>query len=727
MIKRIPNIHYKSFDHYDMGHIKFTQINLVYGLNGMGKSSFKHFLEEQIQNQTNNMDGIECSQEAYKVFSYDENYKRNTLYVNDDDRKNGFGSFYLGDKIDEIIKAKKKIEQAIKKAEENKQNQEKLLATAQKQEDSLKQGIAKETRNVLEKIDPHSYKTPQSYTKTMINDSGFDHAELLPDDELLTMRSRTIDEVPSIITLFDLGSTKKLSVGIATFKNMLKQTPKNEAIEKFKQDNELENFAKMAMSIREKNPSKYNEKCPLCEQEIIAIKLWDNLKKHFNQEYQAFVDRLNKAKGFFERALQELSDFTNWLNKNFINKIVLCDRGKIDIDRLRQDYLESINFIQASIKTTCDTLEEKIKAPNKGDISLSINDELFKKHLQKVISDELQQIADSHNKKQAQYKTLVRDNIEKIKRHFVAKQKENFYAIQKEIKKNKRCIQKYGFYISCCKQKIKELDDKLKESDVSIQNLNDDLCKHFGFKEIKFEKLSDSHYQTERQDCKGNWFACKSGLSEGEKTIISMIYFVNYYLAFLKQQGNACPIVIFDDPITSLDDNNRDSIKNYIVQKIILQNRGQIFVLSHDKNLLAKIHKDLKSNLERVSIFNIKKTGGLRSKFQTLDSRKLESKKELREIYGRLKEEFNTDEIQSVDDIRKLLEGLMAIIFEDASNFSNSYQKLLQYLNIEQRYTSSDIQELNHNKTDIEPTPELLNKAKFVIEIFDKAMEKIKQ
>lgn len=725
MIKKINKIHYKSFDNYNMSEFEFKRINLIYGLNGMGKSSFKHFLEEQIQNKENDMDNIQYSQENYQVFSYDENYKRNTLYINDDSQQDGFGSFYLGNEIHKVIKIKAAVEQSIQKAQEKQSNQKKRLKEIENRKDVLKQNIAKETRKNLEKIDPKSYKTPQSYTKNKINDDDFGRAKMLNDDELYTLQSYTADKTPNIIELPNFSNTTKLLNGIAIFKNMLQQTPENEAIEKFKQDDELENFAKIALNIRAKNPDEYNEKCPLCEQEITAIKLWDNLEKHFNQEYHKFIERLEKAKEFFAKVSKELMEFTNWLNKNLVNENLLYKREEINIDKLRQDYLHSMKFINDSIKTICHTLDEKIETPNKSGILLDIDEKILNECFAKIISDEIKGIIVSHNIQQSRYADIVKENTKKIQQHFIAKSKEEFFAIQRNIKINQNRIEKYVSYLACCNKKIEELDSKLMELDISFQSLNDDLYKHFRLEEIRFEKISDSHYQTQRKDCKGNWFDCKNGLSEGEKTIIAVIYFVNYCLAFLEQQQNICPIIILDDPITSLDNSKRDLIKNYIIQKIIEKDRGQIFILSHDKNLLSRIYNGLKNFKQQTSIFNIKKQDKLKSNFQIL--KKLRSEKELREFYNRLKEGVDEGEIQNEDDIRKLLEGLIAIIFDcDDSKFANDYDKLLQHLEIKQRFTSDDIQKLNHNKTSEEyDDAELCDQARFAIEIFDATIAKI--
>lgn len=325
MIKLIKHIHYKSFDNLDT-NIEFKQINLIFGYNGQGKSSFVDFIRNSIENGT--LENFECSQTNYKLFVYDEKYKRNTLYV-DDDEKDKFSSFYAGENIKDIVKSKKKIENKIAKLESHLERNETALKNIEADIEKLKTTIAKETRIELEKINSNQYKTPQSYTKTQIKNEMFERAKLLSDSEFETAQKYKADNKPKAIDVFVLNSIKQILPSIIELEKMLKQTPQNKAIKKFKKDSVLENFAKTALEIKNKYPQEYNEKCPLCEQNIITIKLWENLEQHFNKEYDQFIDRLEKANQFFKSSQKEAYDFIEWLNQNLIEtKLLLRKKNK---------------------------------------------------------------------------------------------------------------------------------------------------------------------------------------------------------------------------------------------------------------------------------------------------------------------------------------------------------------------------------------------------------------
>lgn len=431
-----------------------------------------------------------------------------SIYINDDDKQDAFSSFYAGDDIVKIIQKRNEILEKINKATSIKQNKEKQRQTNEEDKEKLKEGIARNTREILNKIDSNKYKTPQSYMKREIADVNFNNANVLSDDEFENCKKYSIDKIPDVANLFNFDKSQQLSNEIAAFQEMLKEAPENQAIESFKQDSELESFAKAAINLRNKYPQKYNEKCPLCEQDILQVKFWETLEKHFNQEYQKFIERLNKAKSFFENAEKELNEFKNWLDKNLIATKIMLGEKQINIDDLRQEYLELIKVVNNDLKELLQKLQQKLNTPNSKDIEF-IEKIGFSESLGRILSNELKNIIDSHNKQRASYQNIINENMTKIKQHFIAKEKDRFLDIQKKITTNDRHIKRIENYIEYCNQEMGEINKKLKEMDKGFEQLNSDLKEWF-FEDIRFEKISDSHYKIQRQNVNGEWIDCKS-------------------------------------------------------------------------------------------------------------------------------------------------------------------------------------------------------------------------
>ncbi|HED6035534.1 TPA: AAA family ATPase, partial [Campylobacter jejuni] len=310
-----------------------NRINILYGRNGQGKSSLVNFIKDNIEN--NNLDIFEISSNGFSLFFYDTDYKNSLFYSNDK-----FKTFYIADDIENIILEKNKICKKIKKLKEFKNKIEEKINTANKNKKDLKSTIAKNTREVLSKIDSNKYNTPQSYQSTHIDDGYLSSEkislfEVLSYDEFEKIKSMKKNLNYEIIKEFNFDKFKQIENGVKKIDEMLKQTPENNAIDRFKQDNDLENLARLAFDIKNKSEM-YKDKCPLCGQNILGVKLWEKLEKHFNEEYKQFIERLGKAKIFFEISITELGNYTKWLNEYFIKTKLLIDD---DIDKKRQEYL----------------------------------------------------------------------------------------------------------------------------------------------------------------------------------------------------------------------------------------------------------------------------------------------------------------------------------------------------------------------------------------------------
>ncbi|EOF7235221.1 AAA family ATPase [Campylobacter coli] len=585
------------------------------------------------------------------------------------------------------------------------------MNTANKNKKDLKSTIAKNTREVLSKIDSNKYNTPQSYQSTHIDDSCLSSEkislfEVLSYDEFEKIKAMKKNLNYEIIEEFNFDKFKKIKIGIEQIDEVLKQTPENNAIDRFKQDNDLENLARLAFDIKNKSEM-YKDKCPLCEQNILGVKLWEKLEEHFNEEYKQFIERLDKAKIFFENSITELGNYTKWLNEYFIKTKLLIDD---DVDKKRQEYLL---FIEESIKemnNIINYIEFKKQNPNKNDIDIDCDPNLF----QKILSDDIQNLIEQHNRKQQTYLKDIDENIEKIKKHFIAKEKDNVVLYNGLISFYNKIKEKVNCVLEKRNKHIVDIDTKLKKMDQSFQNLNKDMKKWF-FNDICFDKIGDTHYRIQRLNFNNEWFDCDKGLSEGEKTIVSIIYFTNHFLSKIKEIRE-CPLVFLDDPINSLDNSNRDKIINYISSKLLEQNRGQFFIATHIDEVCDKFNK--KTNNAK-SIFEIKKYTN-QSEIEKIADFKLNN--DFKTTYERLCEYLISGKYEDVfdikDDVRFILEKICNIFFDNIENFTKCYEELLRKFNITEKYTANDIQDLNHGKNTIN-SDEIMEKVKFVIEIID--------
>jgi wobble nucleotide-excising tRNase len=151
---------------------------------------------------------------------------------------------------------------------------------------------------------------------------------------------------------------------------------------------------------------------------------------------------------------------------------------------------------------------------------------------------------------------------------------------------------------------LRELNDQVRELErqsTSIQPTKDainSLLQAFGFHSFLIEVVDDrGHYRISRQ----NGEDASRTLSEGEKTFITFLYFYSLIKGAHSASGvTTNRIVVFDDPISSLDSDVLYIVSS-LIKEVIEETRlvsgqiKQVFVLTHN----VYFHKEITYNRKR--------------------------------------------------------------------------------------------------------------------------------
>lgn len=700
MIKKIKNIHYKCFDNYN-ANLELDKINIFWGYNGKGKSSLAKFIKEKIDN--NELDCFECDNQEYRAFLYNEEYKNDVLYSQD-----GFKTFYTGSEIKKILKEKEMINNRIENCLKNRISiLTKYKNKIEKEISELKTKIAKDTRDCLIQIDT-DFKNSQSYKANKIY---FNPVYKIIDDNVDKYLKYKKDGTPE--TILNL-KVKYIKENLLTpIDDVLKQTPQNNAIGKLKQNHKIENLAKLAIEIKNKD-EKYQSECPLCGAKI-SENFWNDLQSHFDKAYEEFLKKLNEKQSFLKNNfLKECEEIIKFLNKNLINsKILDCE----NLDEIRNNNINILEKIKNKINNFIKFLNEKEKNLNKIDFELNLGE--FNVLLSNVQIDYINKIINSHNQKAKDYTKIVDNNIQKIKEHFIAKKYKEFMKLDKNIQRCEDSIKIIEELIRHKEKELKKYDKKIEEIDKSIENLDNGLG-FFGINdEIKFRKNENSSYEIYRKDCNRN-FIKGDGLSEGEKTIVSIIYFLNYIEYIYEKENLEFIIILIDDPITSLDYENKDAVINFIINKLNNLN-AQILLFSHDEYVLYDYNKKLhKQNKKYKVIKNSYKSN--------IDHLKEIPHSDIKKYYQDLKDfiqssNYSEHQINNAKNLaRKFIEKIFAILFENSTKMTICYNKLFEKYGINNKtYEAIDIHKFAHGSSDEKTEVEVKNKIRFIIEeIYEK-------
>lgn len=314
-----------------------------------------------------------------------------------------------------------------------------------------------------------------------------------------------------------------------------------------------------------------DDQCPFCQKEIKK----DDLKKELNKMFDAT----------YTENLLQIEDMRNSYSvwKDNLDNYLLNFEGLaeiIDVNLLSKNASDIRNHYETNERL----IVEKLSSPSKS-IDL-ISDANVLDNLNKQLIDIKEKIS-LHNNKIDNYDDerdiLTQDLLSHLR--FINETSINRYHEQeKEIDD---LIQKLTDEIkSIDSQNVKlHEENRLKSSEVvnieeTINKINDSLISLgiMGFTLIKHQDESET-YKLHREDQSNTKSVFKS-LSEGEKTIISFLYFIEQCKG-LKNKDDVIKdkFIVIDDPISSLSHNYIYEISSMIFNDLILKEVAKKFII----------------------------------------------------------------------------------------------------------------------------------------------------
>jgi wobble nucleotide-excising tRNase len=322
--------------------------------------------------------------------------------------------------------------------------------------------------------------------------------------------------------------------------------------------------------------AKAEGQCPLCQQ-TMPHDFQAHVKQLFDKSYDDKIDKLRLLKNAYEGATHSL--LVTLEGDSYKNSAIQSDpafvKAKADLIKAFADNVAKISDKQASIskvvtlQSTTDIIEELNDAIKAQQIKAEeYNERINKKdQLLKAINEELWQLM----RKQADPIILAHKEADK---DFEAKLRE-------------------------CEEKLDELDDEAKVIEASIsthrsQNTNieesviniNDALSSIGLSGFSIEKEpgDQTSYRLVRPHGTEDVF---QSLSEGEKTLVTFLYFLELCVGSVKADspvvlGNR--VVVIDDPISSLSHNYVYEVAAHIYHRILRPeaNFKKVLVLTHN-------------------------------------------------------------------------------------------------------------------------------------------------
>lgn len=414
-----------------------------------------------------------------------------------------------------------------------------------------------------------------------------------------------------------------------------------------------------------------NNLCPFCQQKA-PDDLSMQLEEYFDETYSRQIDRLVSLNAQYENYIKQ--------KMSIIQEIALQDNKYIDKAKFN-DYQA---VIDSKFKGNLLQLSKKLKEP-----SLVIE-------LESLIQDfdKIKQEIDSINEKVKEQNRII-DNLTKERSELSRKV---WRFIIEELKGNLSSYDKQKDEIS---KALNGLNDKLRNKKIALNNVIDEIVEleqkitsvkptinainkilsSFGFAgfSLKEHEQKKGHYLIVRDDDK----IVEETLSEGEKTFITFLYF--YHLIQGSVENSIITenrIVVFDDPISSLDSDVLFIVSN-LIKKIIYNcrknffNIKQVFILTHNtffyKEVTFNNLKKDKDTPKDETFWIVRKENNI-SKAKRYNSCPIKTSYEL--LWLEVKEKKDTNGATIQNTLRRIIEYYYKIL-GDFGNFDqiiNSFE-----------------------------------------------------
>ena len=521
------------------------KINLIYGLNGTGKSTFSNYLMNHSHDKFKGC-YVEGLSDDHEIMVYSQDFIRDNFF-----EPEGLKGIFTLSKINKD--AEIKIENAKSEIEE-------LRTELAKKEDELK--LEKET--IIEK-----FLVSQNVTWKIRTDySGGDRVLEFCLDKLKNSKETLFNHLVSILkpvtkpskSVQDLKSELESISGdnsqkypslplincqleyIESASLFEKQIIGNDSSMVSDLITELGNsdWVREGLEYLSDKDGQKNENCPFCQEKTISNLLIKNIEDYFDKSYESDKKSINH---FLENYCQARKSI---IQKNIFEKNPKYEVYKSDFEI---SYEKFIKILDDNIKI----IEDKVNYPSRPVSLKSSSDAL--ESLNAIIQN-INILVAEHNQK-IDKKGEIRTSI---KRDFLSVMRweydQTISAYNTEKTNSAKKIHAISKSIGVLKIDISKQQDIIRiqqkqtvNIDKAIESINNGLI-DLSITDFKIKKYSKNRYKIIRDDTDNDVF---HSLSEGEKMIISFIYFIE--LCRGKKEAtevNKKKVIVIDDPMSSL-------------------------------------------------------------------------------------------------------------------------------------------------------------------------------
>jgi len=603
---------------WDSNTPNFARLNLIYGWNKSGKTTFSRvfsacekkttdFIQypkdkdgnlgefEITTNRGTTIKHSDCQNCIKQIRVFNKDFIEDNVSFDPSSPSNPIVYVSEGDiesnkKLKELRGSVILLSQKFESAQKDEQKSEKA-------EDDFRISTARTIKDMIGnlKVNDKYRDYDKGSVKTAIEDVGIDRFTKLSDEDFekkkkfisgKELKNQTKFTEYELGFLFNGKNPSNFLDVHNELTGLLKRQVVSETIDRFKDDPDLNKWAQHGFELHKTKDEK--KKCLFCQNEF-SESFFELLSKHFSNDYEKLLEDITLfIQGLVDLKMEEITE------KNLELYADLQDRYKNESQKLNNIIKDMNDWIGDAIK----------KLNEKNDNPLSIitapkPPKDFKSSYNKTV-DEINTVITNHNVRVENYEQEVKIVKEELENHLIAsaivaqdysKIKEDFNLSVKAKKEAKNAVDENN-------RQISNLEKEKSNIGKAVQKINKHLEEFFGRKEIQLE-LDDlkKGYIIKRDD------DIARNLSESEKNAIALSYFI----VKTRERGFKIKeaIIVIDDPVSSFDSNFIyhcfSLIKNYFKdaeQLIISTHNFEFFNLV--KDWLEQKNRKVESNNKKI-------------------------------------------------------------------------------------------------------------------------------
>jgi len=199
-----------------------------------------------------------------------------------------------------------------------------------------------------------------------------------------------------------------------------------------------------------------------------------------------------------------------------------------------------------------------------------------------VDGSKIEQALKDHNERVSAHATLVQQAAKKVELHLLKESETKVTKLEEGAKEVTRAKGDLQETLKTYREEVAALENVEGDPLPSAEVMANELTRILGRNELSFELLSDGkHYRVTRHGEPAR------DLSTGERTAITLIHFLENVKRANSLSGK--PIVVIDDPVSSLDSGVAMGISTYIWSETVFQDHiQQVFLQTHNFELFRQ-------------------------------------------------------------------------------------------------------------------------------------------